>query len=71
MTQNLIWAAAYNVIALPLAGVLLLGASWLSPAVGTVLMSLSTIIVAINAQTLRWYKLAIATNQSKRVIISG
>lgn len=59
MTQNLIWAAAYNVIALPLAaGVLAPWGILLSPAVGAVLMSLSTIIVAINAQTLRWYKLA-------------
>jgi P-type Cu2+ transporter len=54
MIQNLIWAAGYNVIALPLAaGVLASAGILLSPAVGAVLMSLSTIIVAINAQLLR------------------
>ena len=54
MIQNLIWATGYNVVALPLAaGVLApIGVS-LSPAVGALLMSLSTIIVAINAQFLR------------------
>ncbi|NLE90702.1 MAG: HAD-IC family P-type ATPase, partial [Dehalococcoidales bacterium] len=54
MRQNLIWAAGYNVIAIPLAAGIL--APWgilLSPAVGAILMSLSTIIVAINAQLLR------------------
>jgi Cu2+-exporting ATPase len=54
MVQNLWWAAGYNVIALPLAAGLL--APWgivLQPAIGAVLMSLSTIIVAINAQLLR------------------
>ena len=54
MIQNLIWASGYNIIALPLAaGVLFSFGILLSPAVGAVLMSLSTIIVAINAQTLR------------------
>ena len=54
MVQNLWWAAGYNIIALPLAAGIL--APWnilLSPAVGALLMSLSTIIVAINAQLLR------------------
>jgi len=54
MTQNLLWAAGYNVIALPLAAGIL--APWgvlLSPAVGALFMSLSTVIVAINAQLLR------------------
>jgi Cu2+-exporting ATPase len=54
MRQNLIWAAGYNVIAIPLAAGIL--APWgilLSPAVGAILMSLSTIIVAVNAQLLR------------------
>jgi P-type Cu2+ transporter len=54
MIQNLWWAAGYNIIALPLAAGIL--APWnilLSPAFGAVLMSLSTIIVAINAQLLR------------------
>jgi Cu2+-exporting ATPase len=54
MIQNLIWAAGYNVVALPLAaGVLAPVGILLSPAVGAVLMSLSTVIVAINAQLLR------------------
>jgi len=54
MVQNLWWAAGYNIVAIPLAAGVL--APWrvvLSPAVGAVLMSLSTIIVAINAQLLR------------------
>ena len=59
MIQNLVWAAGYNVIALPLAaGVLAPVGILLSPAVGAVLMSLSTVIVAINAQLLRGTKLA-------------
>jgi len=54
MIQNLWWAAGYNIIALPLAaGVLAPWGILLSPAVGAVFMSLSTIIVAINAQLLR------------------
>jgi P-type Cu2+ transporter len=58
MVQNLVWAAGYNVVAIPLAaGVLAPWGILLSPAVGAVLMSLSTIIVAINAQLLRTQKL--------------
>ncbi len=54
MIQNLIWATGYNAVALPLAaGVLAPVGFILSPAVGAFLMSLSTIIVAINAQLLR------------------
>jgi len=54
MIQNLWWAAGYNIIAIPLAaGVLAPWGFVLSPAVGAVLMSLSTVIVAINAQLLR------------------
>ncbi|MDO6391292.1 copper-translocating P-type ATPase [Pontibacter sp. BT731] len=54
MIQNLIWATGYNVIALPLAaGVLYNQGIMVSPAVGAALMSLSTVIVAINAQLLR------------------
>jgi len=54
MVQNLAWATGYNVIALPLAAGAL--APWgilLSPAAGALLMSLSTVIVALNAQLLR------------------
>ena len=54
MIQNLIWATGYNVIALPLAaGVLYLQGVLLSPAVGAVLMTVSTVVVAINASMLR------------------
>jgi P-type Cu2+ transporter len=54
MIQNLWWAAGYNIVAIPLAaGVLQKWGVLLSPAVGAVLMSLSTIIVAVNAQLLR------------------
>lgn len=54
MVQNLIWATAYNVVALPLAaGLLYYQGVVISPAAGAVLMSLSTIIVAINARLLK------------------
>ncbi|QIR68768.1 copper-translocating P-type ATPase [Kocuria sp. KD4] len=54
MIQNLVWAAGYNIAAVPLAaGVLAPIGFVLSPAVGAILMSLSTIIVALNAQLLR------------------
>ena len=54
MVQNLIWATGYNVIAIPLAaGVLYSAGIVLSPAIGAVLMSLSTVIVAINAKLLK------------------
>jgi len=54
MVQNLLWATGYNVVALPLAaGVLAPVGILLSPALGAVLMSASTIIVALNAQLLR------------------
>jgi Cu2+-exporting ATPase len=58
MVQNLAWAAGYNVVAIPLAAGAL---SWagidLAPAVGALLMSLSTIVVALNAQLLRRVRL--------------
>lgn len=54
MIQNLIWATGYNLIALPLAaGVLINQGIVISPALGAVLMSLSTVIVAINARFLK------------------
>lgn len=54
MVQNLWWAAGYNIVAIPLAGGVLASIGIvLSPAIGAVLMSLSTVIVAINAQLLR------------------
>ena len=54
MVQNLWWAAGYNIVAIPLAaGVLAWAGILLVPAVGAILMSASTVIVAINAQLLR------------------
>jgi Cu2+-exporting ATPase len=58
MVQNLWWAAGYNILAIPLAaGVLAAYGIVLSPAIGAILMSLSTVIVAINAQLLRRVRL--------------
>ena len=53
MIQNLAWAVGYNVIAIPLAAGVLYPYFTLSPAMGAVLMSLSTVIVAINARLLK------------------
>jgi Cu2+-exporting ATPase len=54
MKENLVWGAGYNFIAIPIAaGILAPIGITLSPAVGAVLMSLSTVIVAINAMTLK------------------
>lgn len=58
MWQNLVWATGYNIIAVPLAaGVLAFAGIVLSPAAGALLMSVSTIVVALNAQLLRRVKL--------------
>ena len=58
MVQNLAWAAGYNIVAIPLAaGALAWAGITLSPAVGAILMSLSTIVVALNAQLLRRVRL--------------
>lgn len=57
MIQNLFWATAYNIVAIPLAaGVLYQQGILVNPAIGAIVMSISTIIVAVNAQLLR-YKL--------------
>jgi Cu2+-exporting ATPase len=54
MAQNLVWATGYNVFAIPLAaGVLYNAGIVLAPAIGAVLMSVSTVVVALNAQLLR------------------
>ena len=53
MVQNLFWAVGYNIVAIPLAAGVLYPKFILSPAMGAVLMSLSTIVVALNAQLLR------------------
>ena len=58
MVQNLWWATGYNVVAIPAAaGVLAPWGVLLSPAIGAMLMSISTLVVAINAQLLRRAKL--------------
>ncbi|MGQ7791531.1 heavy metal translocating P-type ATPase [Faunimonas sp. B44] len=55
MVQNLIWATGYNAVAIPMAAGITFGTGFLmTPAVGAIFMSLSTIIVAINAQLLRF-----------------
>jgi Cu2+-exporting ATPase len=57
MVQNLAWATGYNAVAIPLAaGVLYTYGVVLSPAMGAVLMSLSTVIVAINARFLKIHR---------------
>lgn len=67
MTQNLAWAVGYNAIALPLAAGVLASVGLVMPAwVGGVLMSLSTIIVALNAQTLR--RLQLQRDEERRVL---
>ncbi len=53
MIQNLAWAVGYNIIAIPLAAGVLYPTFILSPAMGAVLMSLSTVVVAINARLLK------------------
>jgi len=59
MAQNLAWATGYNIFAIPLAaGVLYSSGIVLAPALGAVLMSVSTVVVALNAQLLRRAKLA-------------
>ncbi len=58
MAQNLVWATGYNLFAIPLAAGVLYGAGIvLAPALGAVLMSVSTVVVAFNAQLLRSSKL--------------
>lgn len=60
MIQNLIWATGYNLFAIPLAaGILVSMGILLSPALGALLMSASTVIVAINAQLLRGVRLGV------------
>jgi P-type Cu2+ transporter len=67
MVQNLLWATGYNVVALPVAaGILAPVGILLTPAVGALFMSISTIIVAINAQFLRSVRLE--KSQSTRAV---
>ena len=70
MVQNLWWAAGYNIIAIPLAaGALYNFGIVLPPAVGALVMSLSTVIVALNSQTLRKYEpKGMETKEEKRTV---
>jgi Cu2+-exporting ATPase len=66
MQENIVWAAGYNVFAIPLAaGVLAPIGILLSPAVGALLMSMSTVLVAINAQLLRRVDLTVPSLSSQ------
>jgi P-type Cu2+ transporter len=66
MLQNLLWATGYNVVAIPLAaGALYAWGVLLTPALGAVLMSASTVIVAVNARLLRLKKSASAEEQER------
>lgn len=57
MVQNLWWAAGYNIVTIPLAtGVMAGYGISLSPAIGAIIMSLSSMVVALNSQTLRKYE---------------
>ncbi|MFI7650759.1 heavy metal translocating P-type ATPase [Micromonospora sp. NPDC049460] len=72
MIQNLAWAAGYNVVAIPLAaGVLAWAGVALSPAVAAVLMSASTVVVAVNAQLLRRVRLTPAQPAGGRAARPG
>ncbi len=58
MIQNLVWALGYNVVAIPAAaGAFAAWGFFLRPEIGALMMSLSTVIVVVNAMTLRWIKL--------------
>jgi len=58
MQQNLVWGAGYNIVGIPLAAGVLFGAGiLLAPAAGAILMSVSTVVVALNAQLLRRLRL--------------
>ena len=58
MTQNLLWATGYNVVAIPLAaGIGVPFGILLTPAIGAILMSVSTVVVSVNAMLLRRVRL--------------
>jgi Cu2+-exporting ATPase len=70
MIENLAWAAGYNIVAIPLAaGALAWAGVTLSPAVGAILMSLSTIVVALNAQLLR--RVRLVPEQHESPVLTG
>ncbi len=69
MVQNLWWAAGYNILAIPLAsGILYNFGVIVSPAIGAILMSISTVIVALNSQTLRKYERSIPEITEKKLM---
>ncbi|HEY4675150.1 MAG TPA: copper-translocating P-type ATPase, partial [Candidatus Bathyarchaeia archaeon] len=71
MVQNLWWAAGYNIITIPLAAGILSGFGIiLPPAVGAVIMSLSTVIVALNSQTLKKYEPKGVEFIEKRILVT-
>lgn len=71
MVQNLWWAAGYNIITIPLAAGILAGYGVvLPPAVGAIIMSLSTVIVALNSQTLRKYEPKVAEFAEKKRLVT-
>lgn len=70
MMQNLWWAAGYNIVTIPLAAGLLSGLGLsLPPAIGAIIMSLSTIIVAFNSQTLRKYEPEVPRMSIKKSLV--
>jgi Cu2+-exporting ATPase len=72
MVQNLLWAAGYNILAIPLAaGILVNFGVIIDPAVGAILMSLSTVLVAVNSQTLRRYKPKVEITERTMKMASG
>jgi magnesium-transporting ATPase (P-type) len=69
MVQNLWWAAGYNILAIPLAaGILYNIGIVVNPAIGALLMSLSTVIVAFNSQTLRKYEPEVVEFKEKKYV---
>jgi len=66
MVQNLWWAAGYNIVTIPLAA----SSASINPAIGAVVMSLSTVIVALNAQTLRKYEPKIMQLMEKKQLVT-
>jgi Cu2+-exporting ATPase len=70
MVQNLVWATGYNAISIPVAaGVFAFAGVTLAPAVGAVLMSVSTIVVAANAQLLR--RVRLSADEAPPVAVPG
>ncbi|MEM0313502.1 MAG: copper-translocating P-type ATPase [Candidatus Bathyarchaeia archaeon] len=71
MVQNLWWAAGYNIVTIPIAaGVLSPLGVMLPPAVGAIIMSLSTVIVALNSQTLRKYESEEVKALAKKTLVT-